>query len=514
MPLRSELKELLSDFEKRMKFINIVRCLLDYKYPDEIRAMIPEKKVLDNIIVAVLVYIKDRTLGTNQNCTLSDIENFLEDFSVVLPDGENIDAKILARYIIVEVLQNGGILTEFLTFNSKSETFEQMPVRLLNEEKNCYHLTDDAFDFLFRSKEIESELDYSVTRFRMKEYMKRDNYEEALGASRELVSRIRNMKVSMDDFLLRCREDISSITVDQYENVILRIRSLLESEYKELSEIQDEAKKREQILEDAQQNGVSNEDISKNRLALHEIIRNISLTIEEQRILINKKTTLAESYQTLIRDSFATDRFKRLNFEKEILRPLRSMGDQLGDAAKFLLFMLTKPALPKHFSVENFYAPQSKIDDQNKELGIDINAEEDNQAKQMQIRNIRNRNIIFDFFAFADGKTDFTISEFVSSLRVSELVDYCEENALPNIILSLFSMQELDIEAWKNSEHFTTIPNGEFELSWCLEEIPQETLYMKKIVFHRLDRQFSFSANVDGMQRRIDMTDFEVEVII
>ena len=91
--------------------------------------------------------------------------------------------KVLARYIIVDVLQNGGVMAEFTTFYSASESFEPMSIRLINEEKGSYHLTDDAFDFLFRSKEIESELDYSVTRFRMKEYMRRDNYEDALDAN-------------------------------------------------------------------------------------------------------------------------------------------------------------------------------------------------------------------------------------------------------------------------------------------------------------------------------------------
>ena len=47
MTLRSELSEFLSGFEKRMKFINIVRCLLDYKYPDHIRDMVPDKKRFD-----------------------------------------------------------------------------------------------------------------------------------------------------------------------------------------------------------------------------------------------------------------------------------------------------------------------------------------------------------------------------------------------------------------------------------------------------------------------------------
>ena len=513
MALRSELSELLAGFEKRMKFINIVRCLLDYKYPDHIREMIPDKRILDNMIVAVLVFIKDRTLGTEQSCTIADVERFLEDFSVVLPADYHTNPKILARYVIVDVLQNGGVMAEFTTFYSVSESFEPMSIRLINEEKGSYHLTDDAFDFLFRSKEIESELDYSVTRFRMKEYMRRDNYEDALDASRELVSRIRNMKVSMDDFLLRCREDISKITVDQYETVVGRIRSLLEDEYKELTEIQAAAKERAKNLEEALQNGVGTEDTQKNRSALKEIIENISLTIDEQRTLINKKTSLSESYQALIRDNFVVNRFERLNFERDILSPLRKMDTSLGDAAKFFLFMLTKPEFDKKFSVENFYAPQGKISENEAEEGLDITGEETDYEKQVEIRNTRFRNISCDLFRFMEHKERFKISDFIDSLRVSELKEYSTENALPSVMLSLFAMQELNIEEWKNGERFTVIPNGEFELAWCLEEIPKEYLQIKIIRFTKINSNFSFSAEQDGYERKIDMTDFEVEVV-
>jgi hypothetical protein len=74
-------------------------------------------------------------------------------------------------------------------------------------------------------------------------------------------------------------------------------------------------------------------------------------------------------------------------------------------------------------------------------------------------------------------------------------------------------MQELDIEEWKNGERFTVIPNGEFELSWCLEEIPEEYLEIKQIRFTKTDSSFSFSVRQDGYERAIDMTDFEVEVV-
>lgn len=513
MALCSELSDLLSGFEKRMKFINIVRCLSDYKFPDYIRTMIPDKRILDNIIIAVLVFIKDRTLGTEQICTIADVERFLEDFSAVLPAEYDIDSKVLSRYIIVDVLQNGGVMNEFLTFYSTTESFQPMNIRLLNEEKGGYHLTDDAFDFLFRSKEIESELDYSVTRFKMKEYIRRENYDEALDASRELVSRIRNMKLSMDDFLLRCREDISKITVDQYETIVGRIRELLDEESKELTEIQIAAKESVEKLQSAFDSGVDKDEINKYRTNLKEIINNISLTIEEQKILINKKTSLRDSYQALIMDNFVINRFERLNFKKDIMIPLRTSDDILGDAAKFLLFMLTKPEFEKKFSLENFYVPQGKINDNETTEGLDITEEESDFEKEIEIRNTRFCNICSSLFRFTANRDSFKISDFIDSLCVSELKEYSIEKALPNVLLSIFAMQKLDIEEWNKNEKFTVIPNGEFELSWCLDKIPKDYLNMKRIEFSDLGTSFSFSVRYDDTEYRIDMTDFYVEVI-
>lgn len=511
MALKPEIAELLSGFEKRMKFIHIVRFILDYKYPDYVRVMFPDKEVLDNLIVAVLVFINDRTLGSEQTCTLSDVERFIEGFAQVLLNCTAIDSHVLAKYIIVQVLQKDGELTEYLQFNSKREVFEHAQVRLVNEEKGSYHLTDDAFDFLYRSKEIESEIDFSVTRFRMKEYMKRNNYGQVLDASRELVSRIRNMKQSMDDFLLRCREDISKITVDQYDIVIGRVRALLDNEYQELAEIQNSAKERAQLLLDAQQSGIGNEESRKHRMALSEIIDNISLTIDEQRSLINRKSSLSASYEQLLHDHFLVSRFERMNFEKDLLSLMRRADDRLGDAAKMLLFSLTKPQFARQFSVENFYAPQTRLNLLQEEDRIDL-SEESVGDDLVERRNSRFQQICCDFFAFTSSKDAFSISEFVGSLSVSALFTACEENALPNVLLSLYAMQTLDVAAWHSSEHFAVQPMGEFELSWCMEELPDDMLQMKQIQFMALDKPFCFKVQKDGLERSIKMTDFRVEV--
>ena len=512
MRLRPEIISLLSGFDKRMKFINIARYLLDFPLKDSIKEMIPDRDILINIIVAVLVFIKERTLGNEQNCSLNDIADYLDDIEVILPDNCSIDSSVLARYIVVDVLQKGGILTNYKVLYPDEERFDIFPVRLLEEEKGTYHLTDDAFDFLFRSKEIESELDYSVTRFRMAEYMKRDNYAEALNQSRELVSKIRNMKISMDDFVRRCRENIAKISVDQYETVISRVRSLLETEYEELENIQNNAKERAGRLREAQQNGVGNADIVKHRKALSEIINNIQITIEEQRGLINKKMSLSDTYQSILRDSYAMLRFERLNFDKDILAALRKGSIPLEGAAVNLLYPLIRPEFENRFSVENFYAIQTKISDIEEDESELF--EEETEAEDLtELRNNRYLSICRDFFDYMHTRISFRASDFVGSLSDDKLYEYCEEAALPQTILNLYSLQRISVTEWKHSEEMIVQPLGEFELSWCLSELPETYLDMDYFTVTKLDREFSFAVTREGRQNRISMTDFNIEVV-
>lgn len=511
MKLRPELTELLAGFEKRMKFINIARSLIEYSYRGNIREMIPDKDLLDNIIVAVLVFIKERTLGKEQNCSLEDIADFLDNLAVILPNEITIDSDELARFIVVDVLQKGGVLTNYKVYISGKETFELVPVRLIEEDRGTYHLTDDAFDFLFRSKEIESEIDYSVTRFRMAEYMKRDNYAEALDQSRELVSKIRNMKVSMDDFMRRCRENIAKITIDQYEAVISRVRNLLETEYDELKAIQDNARERANSLAQAQQSGVELEDIQNRRKALNEIIRNIQLTIEEQRSLINKKMSLSDAYQSILSDSYAMSRYERLNFDKDLMAEMRNGNIPLDIAAVYLLFPLTKPEFEKRFSIENFYALQTKITETEKDDAEDIDSEIE-EENPIEVRNERFSKICKSFFNYLITKTEFKISEFVASLNDESICEFCEENALPQMVLSLYSLQKISISDWKKSNEMIVQPMGEFELSWCLSELPDSYLEIDYFTVEKLDREFSFTVNADEKQSRISMSDFIIKV--
>ena len=89
----------------------------------------------------------------------------------------------------------------------------------------------------------------------------------------------------------------------------------------------------------------------------------------------------------------------------------------------------------------------------------------------------------------------------------------CEDNSLPNVFLSLYEIGEIDIEKWKGSDEPVYEPLGEFEASWCLNELNADLLDMKKIQITKQIRTFKFTLEQGNIQRDLDMTDFHVEVL-
>lgn len=505
--ISAESKELLQDFEKRMRFVNLIKYWLQRSKPTEIRELLHnDDDKTDNLILMVMVFIMDSTLRYGERCTKQDITAFLRELADVY-GYEPESAKMLTDYIVTDVLQSGGKVRRFDTFDSHEEEFrEQGSLILIEQQSGSYVLTNEAYEFLFRTKEIDSELDFSVNRFKLQEFIKRGNYGKALRESRELVSRVRNLKTRMDDFMLRCRTNISEVAIDEYEEIIAQVKDSFEDENKQLSDIRTLVSAKLQAIADSEIK--KDENIGQTEQEIREILENIDTVISEQSRVFNQKFTLSELYAELLDDSFSYSQVGRFDLEQELLLPLQKMHLKESKDIGKLFAPLYRPSFPNLFGLDFFYARQNVIRESSSDDGIDI-ASEDTAENAADIRNKRNVDIIRGLLSYAENKPVFCFSEYIESVPKEQLQYQLQEKSLPDVMLKLYGLGEIDIAGWRSEQQDIIVPVGEFDLSYCLSELPEKLVQMDSILIYKRDEVITLSDDAFGS---IKMNDFNIEV--
>ena len=164
------------------------------------------------------------------------------------------------------------------------------------------------------------------------------------------------------------------------------------------------------------------------------------------------------------------------------------------------------------FSVESFYAPQTRLSQASEEEGVDVYVppEGEPEAAERNERYLRIMRALLSYAARPEGT--FHTRAFVASLPDGELYDFCRDNALPDVLLTLYALGSVDLDAWRASADPVLEPLGEFESAWCLARLPEELLCWHSLRFSKADSSFRFTVRREGGAREIEMTDLLVEV--
>ena len=80
---------------------------------------------------------------------------------------------------------------------------------------------------------------------------------------------------------------------------------------------------------------------------------------------------------------------------------------------------------------------------------------------------------------------------------------------MPDVMLKLYGMGEIDVAGWRSEQHDIIVPVGEFDLSYCLSELTEDLVQMQSILIHKLDGVITLS---DDAGNRIKINDFKIEV--
>lgn len=142
--LSNETSELLEGFEKRMKFVNVIKYIKKHGFTDEIKEFFPDDQdMMDNLVIAVLVFIMDSTLRYGEKCSKKDISRFLREMSEVYGYPAE-KADVLTEFIVNDILRNSCKVVTFRNYNSIDRDFSEDSLYLLDDHSGCYTLTDEV----------------------------------------------------------------------------------------------------------------------------------------------------------------------------------------------------------------------------------------------------------------------------------------------------------------------------------------------------------------------------------
>lgn len=527
--------EFLEGFEQRMKLVAAIDSIINRGNRKMEFERLFEPGQLDNIILSILVFIMERTLTEDEACTMDSIAHFV---AQIIPDYSlNLSTEVihkLTEYIIKDILQNGGEARYYPVMNY-GKGMEQLRIRLIDDKLIDdqrgyilnYQLTDQGYDLLFRTKEVEQEISFTIEELKLRELIKRKNYKKAIGQSANLVQMIRQKKNDIRQFVQKVRENIYEVNIEEFERLVSSTYTLLEEEYGMMNEIRAMiVLSEERLKEEENTRGALDEQMIKARSEIAVIRKNINLTISEQKELILERLSLSRIYKETISDSFALARARYYDFEQVVLKPLEQYEENKVASLWQLLNPLFKPNPDRTLNLLTLFDRQARLK-QEEEVTQSIVVEELGEDMELRkISKINESNITFIqcLLEFADRKREsFRFSELFHDLECNEKIDeqLIEDDLIFKTMLKLYDLQVIDLKQWRmQQEDVIANATGELDVSYCLYRLQytQPDLFgIQKIEISKPDEQL-FVQDIETyigeekLSRRIAISDFRIEV--
>lgn len=527
--------EFLEGFEKRMQIVAAVDSIVSRGNRKMEIERLFEPGQLDNIIFSVLVFIMERTLTEDEECTMDSIAAFV---ASIVPDyGLNIplpDLGAITGYIIKDILQNGGEARYYPVMNY-GRGMAPTRIRLIDDKLKegqrgyvmTYQLTDQGYDLLFRTKEVEQEISFTIEELKLRELIRRKNYRKAIGQSANLVQMIRQKKNDIRQFMQKIRENIYEVDIQEFESLVGSTYTLLEEEYGIMNEIRDMmALSEERLRQEEASRGALDEEMKRARGEIAVIRRNINTTIDGQKELILERQGLSKIYKETIADSFSLSLARKFDFEREILARLERCEEEAIPSLWKLLNPLFMPSAEKRLNILSLFERQARLrqeDSGAQGVALDELGED---TELLRIKKLNQLNIEFlrSLLELAAGRgAGFRFGELFTYLkgRQGNLELLLEDDLVFRAMLKLYDLGVIDIKAWQaQPEEVVANATGELDVGFCLHCIekdspglygvkkievkkPDDGLFEQEIVCRQGDVQYS---------RTMAITDFMIEV--
>ena len=490
-----------------------------------------------NIVFSILLFIMEKSLR-EEICTIDDITVFIDDINDAFYHKELSydDCMSLADFIVDVVLSNEGRQMFFEGFDYEQDAYHIMNIRYIRNRivysegdvrRTSYLLTDDGYNLLLSTLEVESNLRISIQEMIFRLHLEKQSYDKAVDDIRNIFHHIRIQYQKIMDAMQRVRKNALDYSVGEYNSiqeedldVVAETKNKFEG-YREL--VINRVNEFEERNIDAA--GLSKEDEEKLK-NLKRIGEYLDRTIDEHQKIMSRHMDLKELYTKELESLSQFTRIKRFSLRNDVYDRLLDDPDAIGDL-NIIFAPLFRSDTDKIYNTDKAFMPH-RLNRKKKEEQTSENIEFDEalwEAEQKRLRDEKRKRY--------ESSLGFIIREVcengsvtLSAIREkvaedAELIDVLipDIDIFKEVMVELLREKHMNIDELK-AERGEVISDSDeiFELNYMLLDLLEKydrEGSIKGIFIEKLENSekvvFENVKTRDGVMRNIRCSDVRIK---
>ena len=527
--------DFLKQFPKRMKHVGMYGVLIQNSIQKQTWKQYGIMKLDDqlNFIFALLLYIMEQSLK-EEKCTMDDIGAFLDDINsnYFQKNLSYEDCKKLGDFIVNVILSNEGKTMTFEGYDFEYRAYQFININYVankivyvddDVKRTSYRLTDDGYNLLLSTLEIESNMRLTIQEMIFKLHLEKQSYDKAVDDIKNIFNMLRMQLQKIQDAMLRVRRNALNYSVADYDVLLKENMEAISHTKQKFQNYRENVRERAIELEEQNINiqKLSKEDEDKlNNLRMIENYLNKGID-EHQKILnahfdlkhlYDKELELLAQMSLIQRFSLRTELYDKLLTDVSCFENLdiflRSLFHQEPDK----IYNLNK-AMELQRPIK-----KKRVEDENEIIDFDEGQwqEEQNRAKKERLQKYE-KSLRF-IFKQAVGKNIISLDEIKEGLT-----DEDKEVLIPDIdifkeiMVELIKSREIDIPALrKEKSEFIVEETMDFQLHEMILRIAEQYPDITKVYVNRTLQQqvveFEGVKDKNGIEKTIRCSNVQIMI--
>lgn len=183
----------------------------------------------DNLIFSILLYIMEQS-SKEEICTIDHITEFLDALNErhLKKELSYEELKNLAIFIVNNIICDEGKAMYFKGYEFREGTYKDINISFVKNKMEevdgvrrvSYYLTDQGYDLLLSTLEIEENLKITIQELIFKEHLKKASYDKAVLDIKNIFDMYRRKILGMEEAVLRIRENPLSYSNEEYRKML------------------------------------------------------------------------------------------------------------------------------------------------------------------------------------------------------------------------------------------------------------------------------------------------------